>query len=285
MFYNILHDAKFENGFKLKGLNSLKDGHFCRKMIENNGKVPEWFLCQWNSRYDFCTDGVIEKLDKGYKFYDGSKSITVDKNGAILMTLDASKEFSAPRKPDEPWPHLLLEQDIEPYVKLDDIKSLKMQGTFELKDFCDFMGGNAEEYHTTQFVWVTVIKNVNEKSPDFGHFIWVVLNISDSRYEITPFYCAQDKALPNGEFIYSFGSSAFFSGKLEKNCPKTIDFDVYPKLNEILSCAQKAHYLPDTRIQELAITGMNFGFEITGTYSASILVKDIAIQIEKNINK
>ena len=279
MSYNILRDAKFEKGFKLKGLNSIKDGHFCRKTIENEGGVPEWFLCQWNSRYDFCYDGVLEQNGEGYRFYDASKSIGVDKKGSVLMTLNASKEYDAPRKPYEPWPHLLLEQDVEPYIRIADVKSLKIKGTFELKDFRDFMQGKAEEHHTAQFVWVTVVKNVNEKSPDFGHFVWIVLNIMDSRYEVTPFYCAQDKALPDGEFIYSFGSADFLKGKIEKNSPVSIDFDLYPRLNEILSRAKSAGYLLHTTLADTAVTGMNFGFEITGTYLASMLVKNVAVEI------
>ena len=276
MYKNILQDDKFEKGFKLKGLNSLVDGHVPKKIVCGNGSVPPWFLCQWNSRYDMAVDGVEEKTKNGYRFYDESKEVQVE-NGAITLSLDAGKEYDAPRKECEPWPHLLVEQVVEPCVKLGDIDSLRVTGSFTLTEFCDYMNGKAEEYHTTQFVWVTVIKNVNEKSADFGRFIWVVMSVLDSRYEIVPLYCAQDKALPNGEYIYSFNSGDYMKGKLVLNETQTICFDLYPRLREILDCAKKVGNLIHTDFSELAVTGMNFGFEITGTYKATIKTENAGI--------
>ena len=100
MFYNILKDENFAEGFKLKGLNSIKDGHSCRKIICGNGGVPDWFLCQWNSRYNLLDDGVVEKKPQGFKFYDVSKAVETNLNGTVTLSLDASKEYDEPRKPD-----------------------------------------------------------------------------------------------------------------------------------------------------------------------------------------
>lgn len=281
MFYNILKDENFAEGFKLKGLNSIKDGHSCRKIICGNGGVPDWFLCQWNSKYNLLDDGVVEKKPQGFKFYDISKAVETNLNGTVTLSLDASKEYDEPRKPDQPWPHILLEQDIEPFVKMDDISSLRVCGRFGLKEFVDYMGETAKEYHTAQFVWVVVVKNVNRKSPDFGHFIWVVMSILDSRYEVTPLYCAQDKALPDGEFIYSFSSGDYLKNKPKVGEFQSVNFDLYPKMPEILARAQKAKYLTETKFSDLAVTGMNFGFEITGTYKAVMQVEKPAILAEK----
>lgn len=285
MTYNILRDADFKNGFRLKGLNSLKDGHSAKKTVCGKGEIPDWFLCQWNSRYDMATDGVLEKTAEGYRFYDASKSLETDEKGGVILSLGAEKEYDRPRAVDEPWPHLLLEQNVEPYVRILDLSGLRVKGTFELKEFRDYMAGKGEEHHTAQFVWVMVVKNVNERSPDFGHFLWIVMSLFDSRYEFSPLYCAQDKALPDGEFIYSFCSADYMKGKLLAGEPQTVDFDVYPRLGEMLKRAQAARYLTKTEMSDLALTGMNFGFEITGTYRASVLAEEVGIWVTLRTEK
>ncbi|MBQ7163831.1 MAG: hypothetical protein IJR61_00705, partial [Clostridia bacterium] len=176
-------------------------------------------------------------------------------------------------KPSEPWPHLLLEQDIEPFVRVGDVDTIRVKGRFELLGFTDYMDEAAEEHHTAQFVWVMVFRNVNERSSDFGRFMWVVMGIFDSRYEVMPLYCAQDNAMPDGEFIYSFSSADYLDGRLKTGVPQDVDFDVYPRLKEIFARARSAGYLTHTAFEDLALTGMNFGFEITGTFSAAISVK------------
>ena len=277
---NILKDSNYKNGFMLKGLSSLKDGHESKKdIILNKNKKPSWFICQWNSKYNFIEDGQIKIDDDSFEIKDETKTLYA-KNGKVIFSLDTKNEYDHPRKANEPWPHLLLEQNIDNYP-IKDLKSLRIKGKFELLDFENYMPkGTQEGIHTSQFVVVLVAKNVNKESQDYNHFVWIVFSIFDCRYRKSPLYCSQDHALPNGEFIYSFSSDDYMENLLELHKPQVIDFDLYKMIPNILAIAQKHGFLTNTKFEDLALSGTNFGFEITGTFKSTISVDDYQIIAE-----
>lgn len=277
---NIILDSVFENGFMLKGLNSLRDGQASIREFRFNGADPRWFLCQWNSRHNLIGAGAVPK-GGGYEISDASKRLVTDGNGGIVFRLDASREYDVPRKADEAWPHLLIEQNIGLHNRIEDLDSITLRGKFRLTALKNHMNGSERDYHTAQFVWVVVLKNTNEKSSDYQRFIWVVICLLDTRYDFAPLFCQQDKALPDGEFIYCFNGRDYMSYTLASGREAEICFDIYPRIEKILSAAKRAGFLPRTETADLTITGTNMGFEITGTFDAEVAARDLGIYVRK----
>lgn len=276
----LLADKSFRYGFHLKGLNSIKDGHRAIKSFQLTDQRPAWYLCQWNSKHNL-VNGKFKVAKDCYNICDESKSLTVIDHKKLIFELDANKEYTAPRAQDEPWPHLLIEQEIYENNAVRDLCKIVCHARFRLLEFKNFMEGAERVYHTAQFVWVVTFKDSNPASPSYNSFIWVVLCPFDSRYDFSPLFTQQDKALPDGEFIYSFAGSDFMERPLWGGDEVTVDFDLYPHLDTILACAQSRGFMRGSRKEDLAVNSTNMGFEITGTYRCRISVEDIKIVTEK----
>lgn len=276
MVNDLLNDGDFNLGFKLKGLNSIRDGHEPIKAFSLTDKIPEWYLCQWNSRYNL-KNGKFAVGDDEYNISDKSKSLTVVGHKKLIFKLNAGREYDAPRKEHEPWPHLLIEQEITENNRICDFERLICHGKFRLLEFESFMNGAEREYHTAQFVWVVTLKDDNPESPSYNRFIWVVLCPFDSRYEYAPLHMNQDVALPDGEFIYSFSAKDFLSRPLWDKDTVTVDFDLMPHIDKILSCAQDKGFMIGSKADDLIVSSTNMGFEVTGTFLCKISAEDIRI--------
>jgi len=275
---NLLKDEKIVNGFKLKGLNSIRDGHAAVKLFQTNSNQPDWFLCQWNSKYNL-TEGSFAVDGEKYSIWDETKNMTVYKDGTLDFSLEAGKEYDAPRKDAEPWPHLLIEQEITQNNKVRDMKKIVCQANVSLNGLQDYMGTGKSECHTVQFVWVITFKDGNPQSPSYGSFIWVVMCPFDMRYEYAPMWTEQDSALPDGEFIYSLGGREFMDKPLAVGSSANISVDLFPKLSEILAKAQSRGFMRHTKLEDLEISSTNMGFEITGTFDCNVTVKNFQINI------
>ena len=280
MRYSLLLDERFDKGFNLKGLNSIRDGHTPIKSFSLSKEAPEWLLCQWNSKYNLKDGNFVVSKDK-YEIFDKSKHFTCYSTQKLVFNLDASQEYDAPRDASEPWPHLLIEQEITKNNKVCELESLVYDAIFRLEILENFMGDQERQHHTTQFVWVLTLKDDNPASPSYGHFIWVVLPIFDSRYQFSPFFMNQDMALPDGEFIYSFSSDTFFEKTLWDKKPTKLHFDLMPHIPTILQSAQSKGYMVGTKLEDLVVSSTNMGFEITGTYRCQISVENLALTAKR----
>jgi len=277
---NLLKDSKFRKGFMLKGLNSIRDGNKSIYDFKTHSDIaPDWFLCQWNSKYNLAEGGVLSKSGESFEISDRSKSIASDGTGGLTFVLNANEEYDSPRLTGQPWPHLLIEQDFEKKHRISDLKKINLNCSFKLVNFTDYLKGSAQHHHTAQFVWVVVLGNENPLSKNYGRIIWVVFCLFDSRYEFVPLFTEQDSALPDGDFIYSFEGQKFIDTPLSAKETVNMDFDLYPHIEGILQTAQKCGFMTDTGIDDLVLKNTNMGFEITGTYDAAVTVKDIGIHI------
>ena len=273
----LLKDVFLKKGVKLKGLNSIKDGHEPIKIFASGSDYPDWFLCQWNSSFNL-SDGVFLKGLDEYEIYDKSKYFKAD-GKKLIFELKAGKEFTGPRDKDEPWPHLLIEQEITENNRIRNLKKILCRADFSLTYLEDYMKDGKKDYHTVQFVWVVTFKDDNPSSPSYGSFIWVVMSPFDYRYEFAPLFMQQDTALPNGEFIYSFCGRDFMDKPLSVGSTARLELELYEKLPQILEQAQRNGFMKQSKLEDLVISSTNMGFEITGTFDCRIVVENLGIEV------
>ena len=281
MKISLLSDEHFARGFHLKGLNSIRDGHAPIKAFSTADEPPVWLLCQWNSKYNLI-HGDFVRAQNEYTISDKSKRLTVIGGEKLKFSLNAGEEYTAPRAPDEPWPHLLIEQEIVENNRVCEFENLVCHAFVRLEELKNFMREEeTKEHHTTQFVWVVTLKDSNPNSPSYNRFMWVVLPILDSRYEFCPETMTQDMALPNGEFLYCFPGEALLKQSIWTYDKVEVNLDIAPYIPHILSSAQYLGFMQGTKLEDLVLSSMNMGFEITGTFHCSITVEQLSITAKR----
>jgi hypothetical protein len=58
---------------------------------------------------------------------------------------------------------------------------------------------------------------------------------------------------------------------------RVVDFHVLEAAMEAFKTAKERGYLGDTEWEDLYIGGMNFGFEVTGTYNVAAMIDSVGV--------
>lgn len=253
----------------------------------------DWTIAQWSSQYDLMKEGgmsltsdesgLVHTITSQGKTVNGvfvpAKQVICDsKTGGITLTANASVEYEKARISSDPWVHLLFEQGTfkldGSYVNLSSSKSIVMEADYEVTKCEDMMNGEANaNVHAAQLVWYVTLQNLNKSSKGYGKYIWFGLNLFDNRSagQTTTLYSQYDVGTSTG--IYSPSSSLY----LDSNNGRipAIGKRVKAKI-DLLSITQKAYeegkkkgYFDDTEYEDLCLGGMNFGYELPGTYDIS----------------
>lgn len=290
----------FADPFLKNGIQVLKpDGEVAGVISGTNANGEAcWTFPQWGSKYDlynyaernYYKDGDAFAYISNGKLIDGEivpgKILTVDSTvGSIYMELNAEAEYDRPRKDGEDWPHTLLSQDFGPdLVHVADLEDLVMNMSYEIKKFEDCMGKDADtNKHCAQIVWYITLQNRTQGHKDYGKYIWFGITLWDNRISGATFggYAAEDTGKEDAThaFIYQPSSALVHpNGK----CPvvgeyRTVDFHLLDVAETAFSTAKEKGYLGDTTWEDIYIGGMNFGWEVTGTYNVAAQIDSVGV--------
>lgn len=238
-----------------------------------------WMLPQWGSRNVLKnTSSITKKNAVVYK--NDAKKISFYKrknqHTEIEMEVLGSTEYHRPRKADEEWIHLLLEQNFQPKTNLSETVKLIYKTRFKLV-YCENKTGSGynSDLHTAQFTQYLAIEDGNKKSTGYGDFLWFGLPFYDYRYPDVQLYAAKDtgKTDATQKFIYTMASRDLFG---ENPTPKKwiiIDRDILPFVKKAYQTAKENGYLKNTTFEDLTISSMNIGWEIPGTFDCGMLFR------------
>lgn len=286
----LFKDGNFERGLKVVSINDRSD----RKVLDFGDsarkKGVKWNLVQHFSKYDLITATPVKNSNGSVSYSNPGKRITISKeNGENVLQMEmlASKEFAVPRKSGESWPHLLIEQNLgsEPLDTYDQmIFSMSIR-----KDYIrNVMGDDYNEgLHCYQTGMVLIVQNMNTQSPGYGNdFFWFTIPCFDSRMEYKSAYCNVDtgKADASGKLIYSPGGKEWYDTYYTANpmtnegkwC--TVTVDILPELQKAFNRAQRLGYLGKSNFEDMRVQGCNFGCECTGTFDASVSIKNVSLK-------
>lgn len=299
------YTALFNDPFLKNGFTVLKpDGSVAGNIAGVNATdEPSWVFPQWGSKYDiynyaertyFNGGNVYTYVSAGQKI-DGveipGKILTVDSTkGSIYMELNAQVEYDHPRKDGESWPHTLMSQDFGGnLVHVSELKDLVMNMSYEITKFEDCMGSSADSgKHCAQLVWYITLQNRTVGHKDYGSYVWFGITLWDNRISGAPFggYAAEDAGKEDAThaFIYQPSSALVHpNGK----CPvvneyRTVDFHLLDAAKAAFNTAKERGYLGDTLWEDIYIGGMNFGFEVTGTYNVAAQIDSVGVYYKYN---
>ncbi len=299
-YTNAGYKALFNDPFIKNGVTVLKpDGETAGVISGTNANgEAHWVFPQWGSKYDlynyvkrnFFNGGNAFTYISAGKTVDGveipAKILTIDStDGSIYMELNAQVEYDAPRQDGEEWPHTLLSQDFGPdLVHVSELEDLVMNMSYEITKFEDCMGSAADSSkHCAQLVWYITIQNRTEGHQDYGKYVWFGITLWDNRNSGAAFggFAAEDAGKEDAThaFIYQPSSALVHpNGK----CPvvneyRTVDFHLLDVAKTAFETAKARGYLGDTTWEDLYIGGMNFGFEVTGTYNVATQIDSVGV--------
>lgn len=299
-YMSLFGDSNFRNGFRVsKNITNGEGGPYHGDPLKHfdNDINPSWTLCQWGSNYDIYDKGYSKEVSADEKeityisegknvngnFVPAKKFGVNTETGAIYLESNTEVEYERPRNDGEPWVHLLFEQDFSNnLVQVASLDSLAMSATYEITKFEDKMNGQANtNRHAAQLVWYITLQNRNPESSSFGNYIWFGLNLWDNRSsgKSTPLYAAHDGG--TSTFIYNPASSAYLmenDGNLPvPNRKVTARLEVLNVARTAFDLAKSRGYLGNTEYEDLYVGGMNFGFEIPGTYNFGVKFDSIGV--------
>jgi hypothetical protein len=170
------------------------------------------------------------------------------------------------RAPDDPWAHLLIEQEFEQPTSLSALKELRFGCGTKVEPFRSNGDLRLENWHTAQWQAFITIQNREKGHPGYGDFLWFGIPFVDTRYALPKHHAAGDTA-GSGKFIYTPSGREYFAGMESFPYGEWVTFerDVLPLINKGLDAAWKAGFLQKSRDRRLfAISSLNLGWELTG---------------------
>lgn len=281
---SLVADSTFGNGIILRGTNSGNPVTSDTFKPFSDALGPAcWMLSEWGSSHPLRTT-VATGNDTSVSYSNEGKKITFSRseNGTgIEMEIFTSREFHAARKSGEDWPHLLLEQELRPQLRVDSITSLMLNLNAQLM-YCNNRMKSQEfdpKIHTAQFSLYLAVNNRNRNSPGYGDYVWFGVPLYDYRYKHINLYKAKDvgKADATGRFIYSIAGRSAYQGSFHDQNWKHIAKDLYPEIRKAFETAKHNGYLTASSWEDMYITGMNIGWEVPGTFDAGLQLEGLSL--------
>ena len=293
--FSILADPTFENGFRVLGMNVNDGGSSGATVLDplDSGGRQYWNLAQWGSRYSFADRAhtSLKKLANGvYNLKNTTKEFGIDYNKNMLtFTGITSTTYDSPRTGGD-WHHLLIEQSFKTAdTKISGLSKVQVSMANRLTYFKDNMGSAFNPgLHAAQFLMYFMVANNDTNSKDYSNFIWFGFPFFDNRLEWNPPSSMLDRG--TNRLMVGIGNEVLYKDNNKNNCWKNgainagpdvewsyFSIDVLPMIIDALDIAHRDGYLKNTTVDQLAITGMNLGWEIPGSYDVTMEVKDFSI--------
>ena len=288
--WEVIRDTLFEKGVAISPLHPSivqEKGGFEKAntdifYFQKQDVLPIWQLSQWHSKYDFANTLPIRKENGSIEYSNRGKRIARYTEGALLLDITTSTEYIQPRKDGEDWPHLLIEQTFDRKPNVGRAKELIFSMALRLMKCENKMkeGEFNESFHTAQSPFYFILRNTNEQSEDFNKSIWLGIPSFDYRYT---------RMSENEVISWDIGTNMYIYNVPQKLIWGDISFqdmewhktqtDILPLIKQAVESMKSKDLFLRTSLSNLELVGMNFGWEVPGTFDAAILVKGISLKV------
>lgn len=288
--WEVIRDKLFERGVAISPLHPNivhQKGGFEKAntdtfYFEKRDILPIWQLSQWHSKYDFAKAQPVKNEDGSMEYHNNGKRIVRYPDGSLLLDITTSTEYNRARKDGEDWPHLLIEQTFEKNPNIGKAKEMIFSMALKLTKCENKMLEEEfnESLHTAQSPFYFVLKNTNKESEDFNKSLWLGIPSFDYRYtqmnenEIISWDIASNMYIYNVPQRVIWGDVSFQDMQWHKT--KT---DILPLIKQAVESMKSKDLFLRTSLSDLELVGMNFGWEVPGTFDAAIFVKGISLAI------
>lgn len=285
----LLADPHFQRGAEVNDPQEGVGHRVIGRMAGLDAAAPkgDWGLSQWNTRTPFSGEVAASGGDSRTRVYrSGSKEVVFGPPGAadgeVELGLDSGVEYGGkPRPAGVRWPHLLLWQKFQPRQALSTLSSVRFTMDYRLSHLEPIRTSKPYDPATdaAQFSVFLTVQNKNKESKDFGHYVWFGLPLYDNRYAMAPHHEQLDKFTQ--KFIYLVDASKFADGPAASGRWIHADADLVDEMKTAVRTAKRQGYFESaTGLDDFYITGLNFGWELPGSFDARMQVRNLSLCVE-----
>ena len=303
----LLPDPTFAQWFDIRGLGIPFDDSGVKGVFRSSADTvgtPAWSLAQWASKHSLADPSLTRQTQltkHRFQIVNPSKRVIVDsRSGELELGLFASACYERPRQKGEPWPHLLVSAELtdtrypSDLCRVELMKRLDVSMECRLTEFADKHPEADRDLHAAQFQLFLYVQNLNTGSSGYGDMLWFGVLVFDSRRPAKEETYQRDGGKPDasGKFIYTLptqacqpeGQTFFKKGKIVAEADArwtTLRINAAPWIVYAYNLARKNGYLSKTELSDLYVSGLNFGWEMPGTYDAVMQVRNFSIMQSK----
>ena len=281
----LLHDPAFQLGLRVWDPKPGK--HVARGFLRPNpatsASEPVWGLAQWNSKFSLAGSQPTRLASGGIRFSNEAKAVTFGPPGSVdadlLLAINSGREYGKRlRQPGEPWPHLLISQNIENGPLLVKLTQLHFHLEYRVRCAQLFRKETAKpNLHAAQLLAFLTVQNCNQQSKGYGDYLWVGIPLYDSRNREAKTYAAMDSG--TGKFIYTPAATNYTTVSAHTGCWVTIDRDLLPLILDGLKTAWGRNFLKGSQdLNDFCIGGFNLGWELPGSFDAEAQIRGLALE-------
>ncbi|MBR3743865.1 MAG: hypothetical protein IKN31_02005 [Bacteroidales bacterium] len=281
---NAIHDPFFARGFNVVCPDPAVDT-LCGVLLVDSTATPVWTVRQYNSKFNI-VNNRFENIGNRYNFRVSgngnmlAKSLSVNPvKGALTMECNASAEYKGIRRLDQPWVSMTADAPTDT-ISLSNCQGLRLSLAYRVLSYEDCMGFLADkEIHSATYRIAFLLRNVNRESLSYGKQFRLGLVLFDNRYMGAPCHANLERSSSphSGEFTYYPKSAMYIHNAKLPKVKQIVEFnvDLLPIVKEALGAAVADNLLPDTVEGDWEIVSCDMGWEMKGTYNASIQVKKL----------
>lgn len=282
---NLIKDPTFANGFQLLR-RSLNENNQTDLMYlpYSNLRTPSYRLAEYFTKHELWNEREIITGKDSYIIKNKTKEIIRDEKGRLTLTVFGKDEYDHLRKFNEPWPHLLIEQQYKDEW-LKNIKELTVEMDLDYLMLESFINEDRSDLHTLQVSLYFAIGDNNPNSKGYKDFYWFGLPMIDApRLRFPKPYCSKDigKEDATNKLIYSIDPHIFMKDVFNVGDRLSFTLKIKDYLLEGFKVAKDLGYLPYTKLEDLSIFSFNFGYEMTGAFSGKIRINKFNIWKEED---
>ncbi|NCC59633.1 MAG: hypothetical protein EOM12_01625 [Verrucomicrobiae bacterium] len=274
----LIRDSHFKGGFRLIDPElRVQDYGLWQPFSEEK---PVWAIAQWGTREK------VVPLNQSSTLSNSCKSISVTRSGSkadLTLAVNGNEEYEGvPRKGDEMWVHLLVEQEIESLPRLVDLKALNfhleaklLHSVLHKPELFD------DGKHAAQYQAFFYLQDRNKQSEGYGEMIWFGIPVYDNRKRKTERYEALDFA-GSGMFICTLAHEDLSADSAHDGKWITLEANLLPEMIKAYSIARAKGFMKKTKsLEDMHLTGMNMGWEVPGLLDVSLQVRRLSLIAEK----
>lgn len=243
---------------------------------------PAWRLAEWYTQ-QLLANVPPTMTGSGAQWSNAYKRVVIS-DGFLELAVNADAEWGgAYRQVGEPWPHLLVAQEIfegpglSSNTPIHRYESVTLSLEIELAYANHiYEAGYDPGLHACQFLMYVTLQNRNSSHGDFGNFIWFGLPFYDDRHATLDENIALDAG--TGKYMFRMASQSFMPESLHDVPSVAVSVDLLPYMKVAVEDAIAQDILKSPDLDDYYIGGMNLGFEVPGRSVATVRVRNLSLR-------
>ena len=255
--------------------------------FDENDRAPVWRLCSWDFATRFSGNNPTQ-TQYGITYADDSFLFARNGEGTFTMKVNASKIYTENRtSSSQPWINFLVETDFGS-LHVGKANTVTLSYNMRILSCINQTGSEYDtKIHAAQFLGYLYVRNTNSASADYNKALWLGVGCFDNRFRGG--LLAEPSThwdLGTSTYIHQLAGEHVF-GKIDFNDQKWHEakVDVKAAIEEAIGALRDNGFLTDSSVDDFSIQGMNFGWELPGTFDVIGQFRDFSLIADRDIRE